>query len=278
MRAPGWSLTIVLFAASALVAQQPPAGRPAQAPPAAATPPLNVPANDPQLAALLQQWEQRMKAIQSIQADVVRTETDAVVKTQDVFEGTAKFLRPDRADLYLRKKDNPNAYERFLLTGNFLYEFVPKQRVVRVHTLPQRAPGQPAVDDNFLGLLFGMSAQEAQRRYQLELVPKPNDKWYYYLRVKPRLAADKAEFTEARLVLFQQTMLPRQIEFEQPNGNPIKWDIPRIDVNARLGPADFAPPRLDRDWQKVMVPPPAGAGPVAPAGPPPTKVRQSGGN
>jgi TIGR03009 family protein len=282
MRAPGWSLTIVVFAAPALVAQQPPAGRPAQAPPAAAVaPPLNVPADDP-LPALLQQWEQRMKAIQSIQADVVRTETDVVTKTQDVFEGTAKFLRPDRADLHLKKRGNPNAYERFLLTGNYLYEFVPKQKVVRVHQLPQRAPGQPAVDDNFMGLLSGMSMQEAQRRYELKLIPKPEDNWYQYLLVKPRLPADKAEFTEARLVLFRpdrpNALLPAQIEFVQPNGNPIRWDIKKIDVTTRLGPNDFAKPRLERDWQWVNVPAPGGAGAAGPVGPAPTKVRQSGGS
>src|SRR5437868_1250785 len=76
----------------------------------------------------------------------------------------------------------------------------PREKVIRIHTLPQRAPGQPAVDDNFMGLLFGMSAQEAQRRYELTVMKQ--DQWYYYLSVKPRLAADRAEFTEARLALW----------------------------------------------------------------------------
>ena len=66
MRALGWSLTTLLFAAPNLLAQQPSAIQPAQAPP------LNVPANDP-LMTLLQQWEQQMKAIKAIEANVVRT-------------------------------------------------------------------------------------------------------------------------------------------------------------------------------------------------------------
>ena len=152
MRSPGWSLPIVLLTASAAVAQQP---QPA--------PPLNPGASDP-LPGLLQQWEQRMKGINSIQATIVRTQTDSVTNDKRVFEGTAKLLRPDRADLHLKMKDNPQIYERFLLTGTYLYEFVPKQQLIRVHTIPQRAPGQPALDDNFLGLMFGMSAQETRRR------------------------------------------------------------------------------------------------------------------
>jgi TIGR03009 family protein len=273
MRAPGWSLTILLFAVPNLLAQQPPR---LVDPPTGAAPPLNVPAGDPKLDALLAQWEQRMKGIQAIDATVTRTETDAVVKTQEVFEGSAKFLRPDRADLYLKKVSNPQVYERFLLTGPFLYEFRPQQKLVRVHTLPQRAPGQPAVDDNFMSLLFGMSAQEAKRRYDLTLVPNDKDQFYHYLLVKPRMAADKAEFTDARLVLWKQTMLPRQIEFVQPSGNPIKWDIPKIDAAAKLGPKDFQKPQLPRDWQTIAVPAPGTANTAPPAGPPPTKIRSGG--
>ena len=56
MRTAGWSILTVLFAVPALFAQQPPTA-----------PPLNPPGPDP-LPGLLQQWEQQMKAIKSIQA------------------------------------------------------------------------------------------------------------------------------------------------------------------------------------------------------------------
>src|SRR5947199_65323 len=82
-----------------------------------------------------------------------------------------------------------------------------------------RNPGQPVLDDNFFGFLSGMDAKEAWRRYELTLVPgKPDDKWYYYLLVKPRFASDKAEFNEARLVLRQDSLLPAQISLVPPNG------------------------------------------------------------
>jgi TIGR03009 family protein len=293
MRISGWSLTTVLLAAPALPAQPPqPPVRPA-APPAAAGQPVPgidapaAPALDPrnELDALLIQWEQKMKAVQAIEAECVRTETDPVTNTTEVYQGRARFLKPDRAELWMVKQKNRDVYERFLCTGRQLYEFRPQTRLVRVHTLPPRAPGQPALDDNFLGLLSGMDAREAKRRYDLQLVKK--DQWYYYLVVKPRLPADKAEFTEARLVLLAQTMLPREISFIPPNGNIIKWDIPRLNPAAAIGPADFAPPQLPRDWKIEQVPsaglaapPPGQGGPppgYAPPPPPPSKVRPSGG-
>jgi TIGR03009 family protein len=267
MRLPGWSLVTVLLIVPAVLAQQP---QPA--------PPLNPAVPDP-LLGLLQQWEQKMKSIGSIQAEIQRTHTDTVVNQTRVFVGTAKFLRdPERADLHLKLKDNPQVYERFLFTGTYLYEFRPKEMLVRVHTVPQRAPGRPALDDNFLGLLFGMSVQETQRRYQLELVK--TDANYYYIVVTPRLTPDKAEFTKARLALWQQTLLPRQIDFVEPNGNRITWDIVSVNTNARLTVTDFQRPQLPKGWQTQMVPPPAAAaaGPGAPGGPPPSKVRPSGGS
>jgi TIGR03009 family protein len=271
MRALRWSVTL-LFAAPALFAQQP---QPA--------PPLNPSIPDP-LLSLLQQWEQKMKAIKAIEATIVRTETDPVTNDKRVFEGTAKLLRPDRADLYLTMKGNPQVYERFLLTGNFLYQFEPKKQLIRVYTVPQRAPGQPAIDDNFLGLLFGMSVQEVQRRYQLQLVK--TDANYHYIVVTPQLAADKAEFAKARLVLWQQSMLPRQIEFvaTAPTDKLILWDVPKVDTNPRIGPANFQKPPLPKGWKVEMERSPAAAsqapaaGPGTPAAPPPSKVRPSGGN
>jgi TIGR03009 family protein len=264
MRIAGCSATVLLFAGPALFAQQP-----------VAAPPLN-PGVPDALPQLLQQWEQQMKAIRAIDANVVRTQIDAVTNDKRVYQGTAKLLRPDRADLNLISKDNPQVYERFLLTGNFLYEFQPKSKLVRVHQLPQKGPGQLATDDNFLGLMFGMSAQEVQRRYDLRLVK--TDANYHYILIKSKLPQDRQEFVEARLVLWQQTFLPRQIEFVDPTGNPTKWEIQSMNTNPRLGPADFQKPQLPRDWNFKMEPPPgATAGPGTPGGPPPSKVRQSGG-
>ena len=103
------------------------------------------------------------------------------------------------------------------------------------------------------------------------------DQNYCYLHIVPNYPADKADFAEARLALFNTTFLPREVSFRQPNGTMVKWDVPRIDTSAALSAGDFNPKEVPKDWKKEVVPPP-GATPAAPAALPPSKVRPSGGN
>ncbi len=193
------------------------------------------------LDVLLQSWEDRMRSVQTIEAQCTRTTIDKTWQTADVFEGTAKYMKPNLARLDMAKKNRPDTYERYLCTGTFLYEYVPANRVIRIHELPTPKPGQVA-DDNFLSFLFGMKAEEAKRRYDLRLAKE--DQWYVYIEIQPRFPADKADFHKARLVLLNNTFLPRQLWFEQPNGNEITWDIPKIESGAaaKVQRTDFAPP------------------------------------
>lgn len=285
MRTLGWSLASLL-AAAPLLAQQPAAK---QAPPIApAAPPVAAPRNvnfDPDrdpLDKLLLQWEQKMKSLRSLATPVVKTETDKVAGTKTVYEGSVRLLRPDMADLYLAKKNAPpNTYERFLATRNYLYEYRPQQKLIRVHQLPQRAPGQPAVEDGFLSFLFGIEAKELKKRYDMTLMRQ--DQWYGYVHVKPVAAADKAEFSEARLAILLTTMLPAEMIFVPPGGDEVHWKLGPVDTAKQLVPADFAPPtKLPPDWQMQQVPAarvaaPAGQPAPGPAAmPPPNKVRQVG--
>ncbi len=278
MRILGWSLASLL-AAAPLVAQQPPAK---QAPPVVPAAPRNVtfdPDRDP-LDKLLLQWEQKMKGLQSLFTPVVKTEKDNVLGVMTTYEGSVKLLRPNKAELYLVKKNAPpNTYERYLCTGPYLYEFRPQQKLVRVHALPQKAPGQPAIDDGFLSFLFGIEAKELKKRYDLTLMRQ--DQWYGYVHVKPLTAADKAEFKEARLAILLTTMLPAEMIFVPPSGDEVRWKLGPIDAARQLRPTDFEMPKLPPDWQMQQVPTarvaaPAGRPAPIPAAVPPTKVRQVG--
>src|SRR5262249_46737498 len=158
--------------------------------------------------------------------------------------------------LYMEKKGNPQVFEKFICSGNVLYEFVPPQKLIRVHELPQPKAGQQAIEDNFLTFLFGLKPEEAKRRYELKL--KKEDQWYIYIEILPKLPGDKADFQRARLVLNSQTFLPRELWFEHPNGNEVKWDIPRIENGVRLDRKDFAAPSAPPGWNMVkQQPPPA---------------------
>jgi hypothetical protein len=107
-------------------------------------------------------------------------------------------------------------------------------------------------ENSFLALLSGMQAVEARRRFDLTLVKE--DQWYVYIKIVPRLSADKADFQEARLVLNQQSFLPRELWFKEPNGNEVKWDIPRVDSGVSLNVAEFVNPQIPKGWSVQRMP------------------------
>ncbi len=237
-------------APAARPAAGPPAGAPAAAPPAA---------GQEQLTPVLQRWEKEMGAVRSLAAQCVRTEVNKTFGYTEVFTGVAKYLKlegggrtTNLAILEMAKKDKPEVFEKFICTGDFLYQYVPQQKEIRVHALPTPKPGQVA-DDSFLSFLFGMKADEALSRYELTL-QNPADPHYIYLLIKPRGVQDKVEFQQARLVLNRDTFLPRQLWFEQPTGDHVTWDIPRVQNGANLDRREFAAPEPPAGWKIVKVP------------------------
>src|SRR5262249_9636651 len=91
-------------------------------------------------------------------------------------------------------------------------------------------------------------AAQAKLRYQLTLEPPP-DQSYFYVKVLPREAPDKADFTQAQLVLFRTNLLPRRVWFLQPNGNEVTWDFNKVQSGIDIPPALFAQPNLPAGWQ-----------------------------
>jgi TIGR03009 family protein len=237
MRFTWLALLATALAAGPLVAQQPKAPDP--------------------LDDALQKWERSMSGISSLVAQCTRTKVDKTYQTTDIYEGVAKYLHAGKtnyASLELYKRGRRDIFEKFICGGDVVYEYAPQSKEIRVHDLPKPPPGQVA-DDNFISFLFGMRASEAKRRYQLTWVPPPpGDRWYYYIDVRPREARDKAEFQRARLVLLASNFLPRQLWFQEPNGNEITWDFPQVQVNVRLDPREFGRPTLPAGWQWSQAP------------------------
>ena len=244
------------FAVPAL-AQQPPTGGSLLPPPGAGdNRPANlVPVLDPnnRLDSLLMAWEKNMTSVDSIYVQKLqRTEKD---KTgTKVYEGEARYMRPNLAALRLVQQANPNLYELFICTGNFLYEYRPQSRKLMIHELDQPKAGN--FNNSFMQFLFGMSAVDAKRRYELTLAKdlSAENPHYVYIDIKPRFEGDKREFTRAQMVLFGATMLPRRLWFEHRNGNEILWDIPNLDTQVKLKQADFTPPQAPQGWETVRVP------------------------
>lgn len=247
MRYSWWTVAGWLLVALPAGAQQPPG-----VPPATAT--LD-PAHN-RLDALLLRWAGEMGKIDSLEAQCTRMTKDKTFQDVEIFEGRAKYLKPNMALLEMQKKGKADVFEKYICSGTFLYEYVPASKVIRVHELPPSKSGQVA-DDNFLSFLFGMKAEDAKQRYDLKLT-KEDENWIY-LEILPRVPADKADFQRAQLVLSAKTFLPRRLWFEQPNGNEITWDLPRVDNAAHIARTEFVSPAVPPGWSMVRVPRPTPA-------------------
>lgn len=264
MRRNGMALTTLLLAGLPAFAQPP--RTPPAAPPAAAP--------TASLDRYLLSWEEQMKKVNNLEAQINRLDRDKTFDTTTRFAGKAQYLKVAAGasplnlavlEMY-RGKD---LAEKYVYTGTYLYIFAPAQKEVRAYELPKPKPGQTA-DDTVLSLVLGMKAAEAKRRYDLKLFKV--DAYYIYVDVLPRFANDRREFQRARLVLDKNTFLPRQLWMEHPNGNESTWDMPTIRTNLPdMKRASFDRPEVPRDWKLVPVAPPAASGTPPPA--PPRVIR-----
>jgi len=239
---------------------------PAQTPPP--PPPPGV------LAKHLAAWEAKMRDVNLLSAVITRVDTDKVFKATTKLSGYALYMKSgaagavplNKARLELTPDGKKEPSEKIISTGTFLYLYVPSRKEIQQHPIEKPKEGG-ALDDNFLGLVFGMKAKDAMDRYELTL--HKEDAHYVYVNVLPKRPADKAEFKQARLVLNKTNYLPRQLWFEAPNGNETLWDLPRAEVPTRIDPRYFDAPRPDPGWKLV----PVAGGPAAP----PRVIRPSAG-
>jgi TIGR03009 family protein len=259
MRNSGLVLGVLLLWQAAVSAQQPPQQPyPAQPPrppqPMVPAPqPLNP--NDP-LDQVLLRWEGEMKRVTTLVAQLTRINENRTFRTTEVYVGAAKYMRAQAGQrvvnlalLDLHLKDKPDSSQKWLCNGTALYEWAPAEKEIRMQPLPQPKAGQVA-DDGPLAFLLGMKAEEARRRYDLKLTK--SDQYYFYVDVLPRHDQDKADFQRARLVLNKDSFLPRQLWFEQPNGNTVTWDIPKIENGARLDVREFDTPTPPPGWKMAQ--------------------------
>ncbi len=225
---------------------------------------------------ILRGWEKSMTDLRSFIAKVDRESLDKALQAKDHYKGYAIFLKANvkddqsRARLELAKvtnpppdkfvtkdktdksKDKPAVFEKYICTGTYLYEYAAAQKVVRIHDMPQKKKGGP--QESFLSFLFGMGADEAKARYEMRpVVPKTPDKYYHYIRIKPKTEADKNDFAEARLSLFKTNNLPAQIWYLQPNGNEITWNFTELQVDRDI-PLSWFQPDTPEGWRVERVP------------------------
>lgn len=247
MRLYGPSLAVALLTALAAGAQQ-------TAPPTA--PPAAAPAAN-KLDEYLRRWEQEMAKIETLAAQLNRTDKDKTFERTNKLTGIAQYMKVGKgpaaqnlALLEMRPEGKNEIAEKVVCTGTYLYQYLPAQKEIKVYDITPKQ-GQVA-EDNFLSFLLGMKAAEAQRRYELKLAKE--DQFYIYVDIAPRFPNDKAEFQRARIVLNKDSFLPRQLWFENPNNSEVTWDIPRVQTGAAVKREAFDAPKAPPGWKLVPIP------------------------
>lgn len=213
---------------------------------------------DPVLDQYLLRWEQEMTKVQTLVAKLQLIEVDKTFGARKTSLGMAKYMKAGSqiapvslALLELRKENKPEIDKKYLCTANYLYEIQFELKEIKSYELPKPKPGQVG-NDNFLLFLFGMKSDEVKRRYDIRLAKE--DQHYGYFEIKPRFAADKADFQRAQLVLNRATALPRRVWFEQPNGSETTWDLADLQTQIPLNRAEFDPPVRPAGWREVQQP------------------------
>jgi TIGR03009 family protein len=263
MRNYTFALAGVLLGTGLVASQQPAAQPRLQVPPAAALDPARNP-----LDAALVRWEQETKKITTLEASVTYTKIDYSFKTKDVYEGVAKFMKPNSFMFHVQKKDNPRDFLKVIYNGAFGYEYKAKKGEIYVYRVPTPKAGQPA-EDNILTLIQGMKAEDAKRRFTLQLDNVADPNWIY-VTIEPRSNEDKVEFQRAQLVLDKATLMPRRLWFLEPNQNQVVWELLQTKSPGIVGPADFAKPDTP-GWKLVDAPTPSSSNTAVP----PRVIRQT---
>jgi TIGR03009 family protein len=217
-------------------------------------PPVTSPEASARLDAVLAQWEARMTGVKTLKAAISREYQDKVFKTTDVYVGKAYFQAPNLANLELTRRDNASIFEKFVCTGQFIYQFVPAQKQVRVYDLGPAQKGQQIAENNFLSFLTGMKATDAKARYLIRLESEDVD--YYFLEVKPRNPSDLADFNAVQIALSKKSFLPQALRYTQANGNVTTWHISgALECDVRLDPKLFAAPATPPGYELKRQPP-----------------------
>jgi TIGR03009 family protein len=183
---------------------------------------------------------------------VTRTDVSPITRKPTTFVGEAAFMKPNMARIDLThqdevgKKDSEKTnFERLICNGQNIFEYVPKDKLIVVHDMPNNN----AVDDNLiLSFMKGMKVAAAKQRFTFVLTKETE--WYSYVTIAPKTEADRQEFAMAQLTIWAKSpypqgpdvsMLPVRVWYKQPNGKEVTYTFDNMRPNANLNRSSFAP-------------------------------------
>lgn len=222
---------------------------------AAPPPQKQAPVGDARLEELLRGWEAASGKIRDLQCDFQKTSKDAVFGGTRVEYGKASLLRPYFGKLDLTdEKGSPTT--TFISTGKAVHQYDARSKLEVVYILPEEK-GTDNTMPGPLSFVFGMTAKEAKRRFQMTLMREfvaKNGVEYAELQVLPLTPEDQQEFKRARLVINKKTFLPKEMMIVEPNDTQQHWNMTRLQTNLKppLSADTFVPLKLPKGWKQQI--------------------------
>jgi TIGR03009 family protein len=222
---------------------------------------------DPALKVHLDAWEKSIAGITNFFTSTNLTKKNAILKKETQYTGSIICLKPNMARMRIEKKDKKDEYTAYICTGTAVYEYDGTGKQVTEYKLPNGGVG----DNLLLSFVSGaLKANDVISRFDVKLMKE--DANYVYLEIKPRGAADKADFESMIVVLYGPKVptvayLPRTVVMRKNNGQEEEvWEFLQPVLNHQgIKPDDFkyVPPPKDWKFQQAQTqPPPGNPGPA----------------
>jgi TIGR03009 family protein len=223
-------------------------------------PPARPDAEQTPLDRYLAGWERVFAATDTlVAADVSRVENLKTFQITRTYTGSFKYRKPGMFSLELHEKEKPDRLEKVVCDGRVIFLYAPKQKEVRALDLSRpwpdlvpksRSGGWPSFCAfDWYGALWLTDGRRARQHWDIKLIKE--DAHYIYIGMTPRTKEGREDFRTARLVLNKESLVPRQLWLEQPNGDTITWDVPRLERNVPLPEEEFVNPPVPRGWRVV---------------------------
>ncbi len=222
--------------------QQTPAGRlpgnTKSRPPAGQGRPVNIPQKklSPKLEQVLLDWERASSQIEKIQGQHQRIVYDMVFKVEKWSYGKFYHEVPDKGRIDIEpapiakitqpaRRDPPKTgkpfdrvadqKEKWVCDGKRLIDIDEENKTAAIMSIPPRGQGE-SIMNGPLPFLFGMPAETAKKRYNLEigrdgLNPKTNRREIELIAM-PKWRQDSINWSKARIILDYKTFLPLHVK------------------------------------------------------------------
>ncbi|MBA4063578.1 MAG: hypothetical protein C0501_07655 [Isosphaera sp.] len=222
------------------------------------------PAADTELARHLASWERATgDGVKSLRATLALTRTEAVVKQEKRYSGTAVWMRPNLAVLRMKYDGDKtgNDYVAYVCDGKAAHEYVGLQKSETRWPLPARFDPLEAFA---FKCLTGAAGPADRARFRFTLVQAGRDE--VEIGIVPLNAADKAEFAQARVVLngpdAKDPYTPAALRLVLPNGDTEVWKFSDFKINPPgVDETAFRPARMPGFTYREVPPLPPGTKP-----------------